>query len=484
MHEAKHEHQSERVSMKFPTPLLLLTLLCTNIFSLANSAQAEKPNIIFILCDNLGYGDVGCYGSQLHRTPHLDKMAEEGLKLTGFYVSSGVCTPSRASVMSGCYPRRVNMQKSDSGGLVLQPVSPKGLHPQEVTMAEVLKSAGYATTIIGKWHLGDQPELLPTRQGFDSYFGIPYSDDMTPREGKPWPPLPLMENEKVVESGVDRALLTKRYTERAVSFIEENQKKPFFLYLPHAMPGSTRSPFASEAFLGKSKNGTYGDSVEELDWSTGEILKTLKRLDLDEKTLVIWTSDNGAPRRNPPQGSNAPLKGWGYDVSEGAMRVPCIIRWPGKVPHATTDTLCSTMDLYPTFAKLAGAKIPDDRTIDGRDIWPILSEPKTAKSPHKAFFYYFGDQLQAVRSGAWKLYLPNTKRKINSRTTKEQAAELYQLNEDISEETNVAADHPEVVKRLTGYAEEARKDLGDTDHPGAGQREAAWIENPKPLLPE
>ncbi len=468
--------------MRASTSILVLTILCSTL-SQASAAEVEKPNIIFILCDNLGYGDVGCYGSKLHRTPHLDKMAEEGLKLTGFYVSSGVCTPSRASIMTGCYPRRVNMQKSDTGGLVLQPVSPKGLHPSEVTIAELLKSAGYATTIIGKWHLGDQPELLPTRQGFDSYFGIPYSDDMTPREGKPWPPLPLMENETVLESGVDRALLTKRYTERAVQFIEENQKKPFFLYLPQAMPGSTRSPFASEAFLGKSKNGTYGDSVEELDWSTGEILKVLKRLDLDEKTLVIWTSDNGAPRRNPPQGSNAPLKGWGYDVSEGAMRVPCIIRWPGQVPHATTDALCSTMDLYPTFAKLAGATIPEDRIIDGKNIWSIFSNPKTAKSPHKAFYYYFGDQLQAVRSDSWKLYLPNTKRKINSRTTKEQAAELYQLNEDAAEETNLASAQPKIVKRLIGYAEEARKDLGDTGKPGAGQRDAAWIDNPKPLLP-
>mgnify|MGYP002629894437 FL=1 len=444
----------------------------------------EKPNVVFLLCDNLGYGDIGCYGSSLHRTPHLDQMAEEGLKLTGFYVSSGVCTPSRASIMTGCYPRRVNMQKSDSGGLVLQPVSPKGLHPDEVTIAEILKEAGYATTIIGKWHLGDQPELLPTRQGFDSYFGIPYSDDMTPREGKPWPPLPLLRNEKVVESGVDRALLTKRYTEEAVQFIAENKDKPFFLYLPHAMPGSTRSPFASEAFLGKSKNGTYGDSVEEIDWSTGEILAALKKYGIDDNTLVIWTSDNGAPRRNPPQGTNAPLKGWGYDVSEGGMRVPCLVRWPGQVPAGTTSNeLSSTMDLYPTFAKLAGATLSPERKIDGKNIWSLLSNPQETKSPHDAFFYYFGDQLQAVRSGPWKLYLPLKERRINSRTVKEQPAELYHLYKDVGEENNVAAAHPDLVQRMIKHAEKARKDLGDADQTGSGQREAALIKNAQPLLP-
>lgn len=449
------------------------------------ATAAAKPNIILILCDNLGYGDIGCFGSELHRTPHIDRMADEGLKLTSFYVSSGVCTPSRSSIMSGCYPRRVNMHKSDLGGLVLQPVSPKGLHPNEVTMAEVLKSVGYTTTIIGKWHLGDQPELLPTRQGFDSYLGIPYSDDMTPREGKPWPPLPLLKDETVIESGVDRNLLTKRYTEAAIEFMEAHRKEPFFLYLPHAMPGSTNHPYASEKFQGKSKNGPWGDSVEELDWSTGEILAALKRFKLDDNTLVIWTSDNGAPRRNPPQGSNAPLKGWGYDISEGAMRVPCIVRWPGKVPAGTTaDTLCTSMDLYTTFANLAGAEIPQDRIVDGKDIWPILSTPAEAASPHQAFYYYFGDQLQAVRSENWKLYLPLAERRINSRTAKAQPAELYRLDRDLAEEQNLAETHPEVVEQLLKYAEAARDDLGDLNHPGKGQRAAAWIENPKPLLPE
>lgn len=462
----------------------LVAILVT--FSSLGAAEVEKPNFVYVVVDNLGYGDVGCFGSTLHRTPHLDKMAEEGLKLTHFYVSSGVCTPSRASIMTGCYPRRVNMHESDLGGLVLQPVSPKGLHPDEVTIAEILKEQGYTTSIIGKWHLGDQPELLPTRQGFDYYLGIPYSDDMTPREGKPWPPLPLMKNEKVIDSGVDRDGLTKLYTEAAIEFLEKQAQsgKPFFLYIPQAMPGSTREPFASEAFQGKSKNGKYGDSVEELDWSMGEILKAMKRLDLDKNTLAVWTSDNGAPRRNPPQGSNLPLKGWGYDTSEGGQRVPCIVRWPGHVPAGASSTeLCTTMDLYPTFAHMAGGEVPQDRVIDGRDIQPILMGEPGAKSPHDAFYYYFKTQLQAVRSGPWKLYLPLGDKSINGRSAAPTEPQLFNLIEDVSEENNVAAEHPDVVKKLMAYAERARKDLGDEGITGENQRQAEFVDNPTARLP-
>ncbi|MFG0335439.1 MAG: sulfatase, partial [Maioricimonas sp. JB049] len=430
-------------------PLLLFTIIPTS-----TSVAHDRPNLVLVVCDNLGYGDVGCFGSTLHRTPHLDQMAAEGMKLTHFYVSSGVCTPSRASFMTGSYPLRVGMHVSDLGHKVLQPVSPKGLHPDEVTIAEVLKQAGYATTIIGKWHLGDQPEFLPTRQGFDSYFGIPYSDDMTPREGKPWPPLPLMRNEEVVDAPVDRNLLTKRYTEEAIRYMEEHRDEPFFLYLPQAMPGSTRAPYASDAFRGKSQNGPWGDSVEELDWSMGEILAALKRLDLEENTLVIWTSDNGAPRRNPPQGSNKPLKGWGYDTSEGAMRVPAIVRWPGRVPEGVIcDELCTAMDLYPTFANLAGGEVPDDRVIDGRDIWPLLIGHPEAVSPLEAFYYYDRGDLRAVRSGKWKLYLPTDARRGPN------SPELYDLVGDIAEEQNVAADHPDVVARLLALGEQARESI-------------------------
>ena len=291
----------------------LILLLCLT----AALRAAESPNLIFVLCDNLGNGDVRCFNPRtLHRTPNLDRMAAEGTRFTSFYSASGVCTPSRAALMTGCYPRRIHMHVSATGGAVLQPIATRGLNPSETTLAEVVKPAGYTTHIIGKWHLGDQPEFLPTRQGFDHFFGIPYSDDMT-RDKKPdlWPELPLMRDEKVIEAPVDRDYLTKRYTEEAVRFLEASRGRPFLLYLPHAMPGSTSDPHASPAFKDKSANGHWGDSVEELDESMGKILAALKRLDLDEKTLVIWTSDNGAPQRKPPQGSNAPYQGWGYNTS-------------------------------------------------------------------------------------------------------------------------------------------------------------------------
>jgi arylsulfatase A-like enzyme len=469
-----------------PVPALLAlaaTLLCA---ATACGKDGPQPNFIVILCDNLGYGDVGCYGSKLHRTPHVDRLAAEGLRLTDFYVASGVCTPSRAALLTGCYPRRINLHVSDTGAAVLQPVSPKGLHPDEVTLAEVLKTKGYVTACVGKWHLGDQPVFLPTRQGFDSYFGIPYSDDMTPREGKPWPALPLMRGEKVVEAPADRDLLTKRYTEEAVAFLQANKDKPFFLYLAHAMPGSTTKPFASEAFRGKSANGPYGDSVEEIDWSTGEILAALKKLNLDEKTLVVWTSDNGAPERKPAQGSNLPLAGWGYTTAEGGMRVPCLVRWPGKVPAGKTCCeLATAMDLLPTFARLAGGKVPENRVLDGKDIWPLLAGEKGARSPHEAFYYYHMDQLQAVRSGTWKLYLPlEAKRGPGSAKGKQSPAMLFDLEADVAEKKNVVADHPDVVKRLTGLAEKARADLGDGDRPGKNQRPAGHEPKPTPRTPE
>src|SRR6185369_10511867 len=334
-------------------PALKLGLLFTTaIVTIPAVAADRKPNIVLFFVDNLGNGDIGCFGSKLHRTPHIDELATEGTKFTSFYVASGVCTPSRAALMTGCYPRRVNMHESGAGLAVLRPLDTKGLHPDETTIAEVLQAAGYATGIFGKWHLGDQPPFLPTRQGFDQFFGIPYSDDMT-KDKFPdtWPDLPLMRGEKVIEAPVERNFLVKRCTEEVIRFIEANKSRPFLAYVPHTMPGSTPHPFSSPAFRGKSKNGDYGDSVEELDWSTGEVLAALNRLGLDENTLVIWTSDNGAVQRNPRQGSSAPYRGFGYDTSEGAMRMPCVIRWPGKVPAGKTcDEIVTTMDLLPTFA--------------------------------------------------------------------------------------------------------------------------------------
>ena len=466
--------------VKTATPLFLGLLLYVSLSAETRAAEKRLPNFIVVFCDNLGYGDIGCFGSTKHRTPEIDKMAKQGTRFTSFYSTSGVCTPSRSSLMSGCYPRRVGLHATDPDGAVLRPVSPNGLNPSEITIAEVLKKQGYATTIIGKWHLGDQPKFLPTRQGFDSYFGIPYSDDMTKRDGKPWPLLPLMKNETVIEAPVNRDNLTKRYTQKVIEYINENKDKPFFIYLPHAMPGSTRTPYVSKQFKGRSANGLWGDSVEELDWSTGEILKALKDADIDEHTLVIWTSDNGAPRRNPPQGSNLPLGGWGYTTMEGGMRIPCVMRWPGKIlAGKTCDEISSTMDLLPTFAKLAGGEPPNDRIIDGKDIRPLMFGEPNAKSPYKAFYYYHMGQLHAVRSGKWKLHVPLKKKQTNLRgDAKSSEARLYNLKIDLAETTNTASENPNVVKRLLALAEHARNDLGDEGRPGKNQRPVGRSENP------
>ncbi len=461
---------------------LALLLLLTSA-----SAAEPKPNFIVIFVDNLGNGDLGCFGSTLHRTPHIDRLAAEGTKFTSFYVASGVCTPSRAALMTGCYPRRVNLHESGNRSAVLRAVDRKGLNPDETTIAEVLKQAGYATGIFGKWHLGDQPAFLPTRQGFDEFFGLPYSDDMTKdKSPEAWPELPLMRGEKVIEAPPDRDYLVQRTTQELIGFIERNKDGPFFAYVPHTMPGSTAHPFSSPAFRGKSKNGDYGDSVEELDWSTGEIMSALKRLGLDERTLVVWTSDNGAVQRNPPQGSGAPYRGMGYDTSEGAMRMPCVMRWPGKIPAGqTNDALCSTMDLLPTFAALAESPLPKNR-LDGHDIRPILLGQPNANSPWdtEGFAYYRLDQLQAVRAGDWKLYLPLEKKYISlNRKTAPAKAELYDVRHDLHEDHEVSAEHPDIAQRLTQLAEKIRADLGDMDQPGSGQRPAGWVQDPKPLLP-
>ncbi|NLT71840.1 MAG: sulfatase [Verrucomicrobiaceae bacterium] len=462
--------------------------------SLVRAAETvEKPNFIIIFTDNLGYGDIEPFGSTLHRTPNLNRMAEEGRRFTHFCVSAGVCTPSRATIMTGCYAQRVSLHMNPRDRHVLRPVSPYGLHPDEITIAEVLKENGYATAAIGKWHLGDQPPFWPTRQGFDEYFGVPYSDDMTGRiwkqDGSEWPPLPLMENETVIEAPVDRDYLTQRETKRAIDFIERHRERPFFLYLPQAMPGSTAAPFSSPAFRGKSKNGPWGDAIEELDWSTGQILEKLRETGLDKKTLVIWTSDNGAPikanREDLSRGSNRPLSGTGYTTAEGAFRVPMIAWWPGTVPAATTcEELAATMDLLPTFARLAGGEPPQDRKIDGLDIRPLLTGEPGATTPHEAYYYYYLDQLQAVRSGPWKLFLPldeclrHPHFKAGEKNT---PPLLFHVVDDIATEHDVAAQHPDIVARLTALADTMRADLGDRDQPGPGIRPRGHVENPVPV---
>ena len=475
----------------------LTALLLAALTGCADGTE-RPPNFIVILCDNLGYGDTEPFGSTLHRTPHLSRMAREGRKLTHFYASAGVCTPSRASLLTGCYAQRVGLHVTPRDGHVLRPVSPYGINPDEETVAEMLRERGYATALVGKWHLGDQPEFLPTRHGFDSYFGIPYSDDMTRERGQGlerfqghrWPPLPLMENETVIEAPVDRNLLTRRYTERSLEFIEANRDRPFFLLLSHAMPGSERVPFASETFRGRSRNGAWGDAVEELDWSTGQVLDKLVATGLDARTLVFWTSDNGAPLAadpsSPARGSNLPLHGRGYTTAEGAFRVPAITWWPGTVPAGSeTAELTSMLDLLPTLSSISGQSVSTDRAMDGMDIRDALLGHGEARSPRQDLYYYFEDRLQAVRSGPWKLFValeePGPRHPHFEQGGPDGPA-LFNVVDDPGCLRDLAADRPDVVAQLNAIADEARSELGDQGHPGSGQRPPGTVDTPTPVI--
>jgi len=434
----------------------------------------EKPNFVIIYCDDLGYGDLGCFGSELNRTPAIDRMADEGTSFTSFYVTSGVCTPSRSSLMTGCYPLRVGMDENSTGFWVLFPGDSKGLNPEEETIAEVLKAQDYMTACIGKWHLGDQPGFLPNNQGFDYYFGIPYSNDMGDERDSGNPPLPLLRNMQIIEAPVNQSTITQRYTAEAISFIKQNRKQHFFLYLPHTMPHYPLN--SSVAFSGKSKNGKYGDAIEEIDWSTGQILNTLRELDLDRNTMVVFTSDNGATR----SGSNAPFSGGKCGIMEGSMREPCVMWWPGHIPSGeTSDELVTVMDLLPTMAHLSGGELPGDRVIDGKDITSLVLGEPGAKSPHEVFYYYFMSQLQAVRSGKWKLFLPMEERQYGwTRKRQVAEAELFNLETDPAELVNLIDSYPGVAQRLMEYAEQARADIGDYLREGENARPAGIEEHP------
>ena len=445
--------------------------------ALRSAPDAGFPNFVFILADDLGYGDLGCYGSAKIRTPNVDRLAAEGTRFTSFCTSSGVCTPSRASLMTGCYPRRVSLHEDERGEWVLFPVSRKGLNPSEITVAALLKKKGYATHCIGKWHLGDQPPFLPRRHGFDGYFGIPYSNDMGASPGSPYPPLPLMRDDEVIEAPVDQDTLTERYTREAVRFIAEHRDKPFFLFVSHLMP---HTPLHSgESFRGKSADGKYGDAVEEIDGSTGEILAALNRAGLDERTLVVFTSDNGGVRPD----NNGPLNGTKGSTLEGGHRVPFIARRPGRIPAGKVcPELATMMDVLPTFAALAGLEPPRDRVIDGKDISPLLEKPETARTPDDVFYYYFMGQLQAVRSGRWKLHLPLARKRHGWHLEPyEEKGMLFDLEADSAESMNVLGAHPDVVARLAALAAWAREDIGDDDRDGRHQRPAGWVETAKPL---
>lgn len=446
---------------------LLVAFLCCIA---CNLACADQPNIVFINIDDLGYGDIGPYGAKTVTTPNLDRMAQEGRKLTSHY-GAPVCSPSRASLMTGCYPKRALPIAH-----VLFPASQVGMSPDEVTVAELLKQAGYATACIGKWHLGDQPEFMPTKQGFDYYYGLPYSNDMGTAEdgakssfGKPvpkpkqnnaaatnepkdgtglrgnaQPPLPLIENEKVIGrvKAVEQAQLTAAYTDKAIEFMKKNSDKPFFVYLPHTAVHFPHYPSAE--YVGKSKGGLFGDWVQEVDANVGRILDYLKQSGLDKKTLVIFTSDNGGPTG---QGANnAPLRGAKGSTYEGGIRVPTIAWWPGQVPAGTqTGAITTMMDMLPTLTGLGGAKVPGDRKLDGLDVWSVISGTDN-KGPRDVFHYFRGLELEAIRQGDWKLHLGKK--------------ELYDLNSDISEAKNLYESKPEVVKQLTDLAQKMDSDLG------------------------
>ena len=431
----------------------------------------DRPNFILINCDDLGYGDLGCYGSPLNATPHLDRVAAEGMRFTDFYQASPLCSPSRGSMLTGCYPPRISFG-SFSGGWVLFPGNPDGLNPEERTIAALLKTRGYATKLVGKWHCGDQPEFLPARHGFDSYFGLPYSNDMGRQPSRPDnPPLPLLEDETVIQQQPDQTSLTERYVEHSLRFMREHRDEPFFLYLAHMHVHLPHYP--PERFLLTAKNGRYGAAVECIDWATGAILHELRTLGLDENTLVMFTSDNGSRVRGEG-GSNGPLNGTKATTWEGGMRLPLVARWPGQIRPGVTGELATSMDLLPTMAALAGAETPTDRIIDGRSILPLLRGEAGARSPHEAFFYYKQKDLEAVRAGRWKLQFARSGEAVN---------ELYDLEADIGESRNVFAGNPDVVSRLAALAEGMRDDLGDDrlGRPGRNRRPIGMVDQPRPL---
>ena len=435
-------------------------------------AETTQPNIVLINCDDLGYGDLGCYGSDLNSTPALDKMAAEGVRFTDFYMGSPVCSPSRGAMMTGCYPPRIGFGSFD-GCWVLFPGQGIGLHSDEITIATLLKGQGYATKIVGKWHCGDQPEFLPTRHGFDSYYGLPYSNDMgIQNPDDPYPPLPLLRDEEVIQEQPDQQSLTERYVEEGVRFIRDNKRGPFFLYLAHMHVHLPLYP--AERFLRESKNGRYGGAVAAIEWAADVIFHELKQHGLDDNTLVIFTSDNGS-RCSGGGGSNSPLRGTKGTTWEGGLRVPCLMRWPGRIPAGTVcSEVATAMDLYPTLAGLGGAAVPDDRIIDGKDITPLMLSEEGAESPHETFFYYMLNNLEAVRSGKWKLHV---------RKGGEEVSELYDLDADTGETNNVFAQHPEIVAELRRHLDACREDLGDdaTGVGGKNVRPVGRVDNPDTL---
>jgi arylsulfatase len=463
---------------------LILTLLPSCNLS---ENESVPPNVIIIFTDDQGYNDLECYGSLNIKTPHINKMASEGVKLTSFYAAQAVCSASRAALLTGCYPNRIGIHGA------FMPNATKGLNHNEETIAEMLKDKGYHTAIYGKWHLGDHKDFLPLNHGFDEYFGIPYSNDMWPYHPQQGPifdfgPLPLIEGSEIIDTLEDQSNLTVDITERSVDFIRRKKGNPFFLYIAHPQPHVPL--FVSDRFKGKSERGLYGDVIMEIDWSVGEILNTLKEEGIDDQTLVIFTSDNGPwLSYGDHSGSAYPLREGKGTAWEGGQREPCIMRYPTHLPEGKEiHQPLMAIDILPTIAEVTGASLPE-KTIDGKSAWPLLTgESKYA--PQKAYyFYYHTNELHGIRYRNWKLYFPHRYRTLNGRPGGKdglpvnyeyinlEKVELYDLSEDISESTDVAADYPAVVDTILGFAEIARLEMGDRlmDRKGTGEREVGKV---------
>lgn len=437
------------------------------------SLKAERPpNIILIFTDDQGYQDIGVFGSPNILTPNVDQMAKDGIKLTNYYSAQPICSASRAGILTGCYPNRIGIHNA------LGPGSPVGINASETTLAEMLKAHGYKTAIYGKWHLGDDQKFLPTRHGFDEWFGIPYSNDMWPHH--PWqgtvfnfPPLPLYENEIVIDTLEDQSELTTQLTEKSIDFINRNKDNPFFLFVPHPQPHVPL--FVSNKFKGKSERGLYGDVIMEIDWSVGQIVEALKKNGLEDNTMIIFTSDNGPwLAYGNHAGSALPLREGKGTAWEGAQREPFVMKYPSKLSaNRTLDTPIMAIDLLPTIAEVTGASLPD-QTIDGVSAWNVLTGESTESPQEAYFFYYRVNELMGVRYGKWKLYFPHRYRTMNGqepgkdglpgeyRMIDMKEIELYDVIQDVSETKNIAAEHPEVVEKIKGLADGMRARLGDS----------------------
>ncbi|MBL8848671.1 MAG: sulfatase [Planctomycetaceae bacterium] len=461
--------------------------MCVLNAAALSAGDTRKPNVVIIFTDDQGYGDVGCFGATDLRTPNLDRMAVEGRRFTSFYVAQAVCGASRAALLTGCYPNRLGMLGAPG------PATKHGIHDRETLISELVKEQGYATAAIGKWHLGHHPPSLPLQHGFDEYYGLPYSNDMWPfhpEVGRSFPDLPLIEGNQILNPALtseDQTRLTTDYTRRAVRFIEQNGSRPFFLYLAHSMPHVPLHVSPERA--GAGGHGLYSDVIADIDWSVGEVLAAVARSGVDSHTLVIFATDNGPwLSYGNHAGSAGPLREGKGTTWEGGVRVPCIMRWPGRIPAGTVcNEPAATIDILPTIAGLIGAKLPA-LPVDGRDIWSLMSSAEAAKSPHDALYFYWGNELQAIRSGQWKLHFPHEYRTLAGLGGRDGQPTLYSqqktglalfdLEADIGETTDVQAAHPDVVRRLMSLADAARAELGDsaTGMVGSGFRPPAAIE--------